>query len=66
MHSINEHIKGLSKKLIFKAILIFVVITAIAGILLYMASLRVTLTGTYGRAIETISLYKLQIIRDGF
>lgn len=66
MHRINEYINGLSKKFIFKAVLIFLVITAFAGGLLYIASLRVTLTGAYGRAIETISLYKLQIIRDGF
>lgn len=66
MHSINDYINDLSKRLIFKAVLIFFVITALAGSLLYMASLQVTLTGAYGRAIETISLYKLQIVRDGF
>jgi methyl-accepting chemotaxis protein len=66
MHSISEYIEGLSKKLIFKAVLIFVVTTTVAGVLLYMASLQVPLTGAYGRAIATISLYKLQVIRDGF
>jgi methyl-accepting chemotaxis protein len=66
MQSINEYMKGLSKKLIFKAVLIFVVITTVAGILLYMASLQVPLPGAYGRAIATISLYKLQVIKDGF
>jgi methyl-accepting chemotaxis protein len=66
MQSIREYIKGLSKKLIFKVILIFLVTTAVAGAMLYMALLQAPLPGAYGRAIATISLYKLQIIRDGF
>lgn len=66
MYSITEYMNGLSKKFIVRVILIFFAVTALAGVLLYMASLRVALTGAYGRAIETISLYKLQIVRDGF
>lgn len=65
MQSIGAYIKSFSQRLIFKILVIFALITAVAGALLYVESLRFPFPETYGRAIAAISLYKLQILKNG-
>jgi len=65
MQTIRAYIGSLSQRLIFKAIAMFLLTTAVAGAVLYAVSLQFPLPESYGRAIATISRYKLHIIRNG-
>jgi HAMP domain-containing protein len=65
MLTIRAYIRSLSQRLIFKAIAMFLLATAVAGAILYAVSLQFPLPESYGRAIATISRYKLHIIRNG-
>ncbi len=65
MRTIKAYIESLSRRLIFKAIAMFLLTTAVAVAVLYTVSLQFPLPESYGLAIATISRYKMHIIRNG-